>query len=158
TNTPPQILYHKGNVLGTNGTQVPVYVIYYGNAFPATSRAIIDNFIGGISGGVNEPTGAPPFAVNASYCEAAVTNCPPPGSGSTSISGTLKYVSSVNLQPSQGSSVNSTMVSQILQTALTTGGLPVDESGIYILITDPTIKVAGFPNSFCAYHTHSNSI
>ena len=158
TSTPAQILYHNGPVLGTNGMRVPVYVIYYGNAFPPNSQSIIDKFIGGISGGTNEPTGAAPFAVNSSYCEAAVTNCPPPGAGSTSISGTLSYAASLNMQPVAGSSVNTTAVSQILQTALAGGSLPVDESGIYVLITDPTIKVSGFPNSFCAYHTHSTSI
>src|SRR5689334_10833655 len=55
--TPAQILYHKGNVLGTNGTSVPVYVIYYGNSFPGTSQTIINKFIGGVSGGVNAVTG-----------------------------------------------------------------------------------------------------
>jgi len=158
TSTPPQILYHGGHVLGKNGVPVPVYVIYYGNAFPSTTQPIIDRFAGGVSAGVNEPTGAFPFAVNSSYCEASVTACPAPGPGSTSVSGLINYVRSLKLPPSLGSSVNSTAVSQILKIALTTGGLPADDTAIYALITDPTIKVTGFPNSFCAYHTHSASI
>src|SRR5581483_10755172 len=119
-----QILYHGGQVLGTNGAAVPVYVIYYGNAFPSTTQPIIDNFIGGISSGVNVTTGTYPFAVNSSYCEAHVTTCPAPGPGSTSISGVLSYVKSVNVTPSTAAPVTSLAVNRILQTALTTGGLP----------------------------------
>jgi hypothetical protein len=158
TNTPPQILYHGGHVLGEKNASVPVYVIYYGNFFPSTTKPIIDNFIGGLSAGVNQTTGTAPFAVNSSYCEAYVTNCPAPGPYSTSISGVLKYVKSIEITPSQGSAVNSTAVIRILQSVLTTGDLPADDAAIYVLITDPTIKVTGFPNSFCAYHTHSTSI
>ena len=157
-NASPQILYHGGQVLGANNAPVPVYVIYYGNSFPSTTQPIIDNFIGGISSGVNTTTGANSFAVNSSYCEASVTDCPPPGPHSTSISGVLGYVKSINMSPSQGASLNNGAVSRILQSALTTGGLPADDSAIYVLITDPTVQVTGFPNSFCAYHAHSTSI
>jgi hypothetical protein len=156
---PAQILYHNGQVLGTNNVPTPVYVIYYGNAFPKTSQAIIDTFVSGISSGINEPTGTAPFAVNSSYCESAVTNCPAPAKGNTSISSMLNYMGSVTMAPVDGTSVNTGGVLQILKTELTNGSLPAaDETAIYVLVTDPTIKVSGFPNSFCAYHTHSTSI
>lgn len=158
TSAPPQILYHGGKVLGTNGLPVPVYVIYYGNLFPSTTQPIIDTFIRGLSTGVNVITSTPPFVVNSSYCEASVTNCPSPGNNSKTISGLLNYVESVNMPPTEGTDINNTGISRILKSALATGVLPVDDTAIYTLITDPTIKVTGFPNSFCAYHTHSNSI
>ena len=135
-------------MLGVNNASVPVYVIYYGNHFPSTTQPIIDNFIRGLNSAVNQTTRTAPFAVNSSYCEASVTNCPAPGRQSTSISGVLNCVNSIQMTPSQGSSVNTTAVTKILQTALTTGGLPADNTAIYALITDPTIKVTGFPEPF----------
>jgi len=33
------------------------------------------------------------------------------------------------------------------------GGLPADPNGVYLVITAPDVKIAGFCNSFCAYHT-----
>jgi hypothetical protein len=95
--------------------------------------------------------------VNTTYCEAATTTCS--GSG-TSISGLLSFGSNHILQDPalQGNNVNNSTVTRILQYALTAGGLPQNDAAIYVLITDPTIKVPGFPTRFCAYHTHSTTI
>jgi hypothetical protein len=41
-----QILYHGGSILGINAV-IPVYVIYYGSNFPATTQLIINAFISG---------------------------------------------------------------------------------------------------------------
>lgn len=143
-----QILYHGGPVLGIGAAGIPVYVIYYGSHFPATTQPIINAFIGGLGG-------TPNFDVNTTYCEAATTTCS--GSG-TSISGLLSFGGSLQDPALQGKTVNNTAVTRILQYALTTGGLPQNDGAIYVLITDPTIKVSGFPTSFCAYHTHSSTI
>ena len=151
-----QILYHGGPILGVSAVQqqgintaeIPIYVIYYGSNFPITTQPIINAFISGLGG-------TPNFGVNTTYCEAPTTTCS--GSG-TSVSGMLSFDGTLQDPALQGNTVNGHTVTRVLQYALTTGGLPQNDAAIYVLITDPTIKVPGFPTSFCAYHTHSTTV
>jgi hypothetical protein len=146
----PQILWHGGPVLGTAGS-VTLYVIYYGSNWPATTQPLINAFLGGLSG-------TDQFNVNTTYCEKNTTSC---SRGDLPFKGLLGYtVDTTHVfrdAAVQGNTVNSSAISKILQYALTgPGHLPLDSSGIYMLITDPTINVPGFGTSFCAYHTRSN--
>jgi len=147
----PQILWHGGPVLGTTGS-VTLYVIYYGNNWPLTTRPLINAFLGGLSG-------TPQFNVNETYCERNTTAC---STGDSPFMGLLGYgvdTSHVFHDAAlQGNTVNSSAISRILQYALVTAPdhLALDSNGIYMLITDPTINVPGFGTSFCAYHTRSN--
>jgi len=148
----PTILYNGGPVLLSS---VPIYVIYYGNlgSFPLHSQDIVNAFLAGLGG-------TPQFRVNTTYCELQTTNCAT-DSPSTSVSGSLGYDLSHIFYDSgsQGASIRSSAIPAILHNALTTTGhLPVDDGAIYILITDPTVKVSGFCTSFCAYHTRSTGI
>jgi len=149
--SPPQILYHNGNImLGT----VNLYVIYYGEetGFPSTSKDVIESFLGGLSP-------QPQYSVNTSYCKSNITNCQQ-GDPNT-ISGSTHFVTVFNDTGSQGSSINSNTVPAIIAHALnpnTSGSLPVDAKGLYIVIPSPTVKVAGFCTSYCAFHTSSTTI
>jgi phosphate-induced protein 1 len=149
-----QILWHGGPVLEG---KVPIYVIYYGTGFPATTQTIVNAFLEGL-GGTDQ------YNVNKTYCELQTTDCADE-SPSTAISGALDYP--LNLHHvfldsgSQGTQISSPRVPKILQYALasaTPGHLPTDDGAVYILITAPNVNVPGFCTSFCAYHTLSTSI
>lgn len=61
--------------------------------------------------------------------------------------------------PSQGTHIGSKDISKIIQHAISApGGLPADQDGVYFVITSPSVSVAGFCSSYCAYHTNSNAI
>jgi len=147
-----QILYNGGPVLlGT----VPIYVVYYGTGFENDTQTIVNNFLGGLNR-------TPQWSVNSTYCNVNTTACP--GSG-TSISNLLGFqVDTTHIfydSGSQGTMVKSSTLQKILQHALDPAvatHLPADNNAMYIVMTDPTMKVPGFCASFCAYHTHSSSI
>jgi len=149
-----QILWNGGPVL--TGA-VPIYVIYYGTGFPATSQSIVNAFLAGLSGTVQ-------YDVNQTYCESQTTDCavgsPPP----PAVSGALDYppdLSHVFRDPgSQGTRIDSTRITKILQNAIgpAPGQLPPNDGAVYVLITAPDVTVSSFCTSFCAYHTLSTSI
>lgn len=132
------ILYHGGPILLKT---VPLYVIYYG-IVPGTTQNIVNTFLADLNGST-------PFAVNTTYTQ---------GTGGPAISGSLRFPAVFfDSGASQGTSVGSKTVTQILQHAFA-NGLKRDSSGVYFVITAPDIAVSGFCKSFCAYHTKSTAI
>lgn len=142
-----QILYHGGPVMNQSNS---VYIIYYGTGFAATTQPIINDFLSGLNGsaeyGVNGSYNAGPNtpAILPTYTFTAST--PAPGA---SPSGSVYWDSY-----SQGSQLGSNTISKIVAHAIQ-AGLPSDANGVYLVVTSPDVKVSGFCNSFCAYHTHS---
>ena len=142
-----QILYHGGPVMNVANT---VYAIYYGT-FPSTTQPIINDFLTSLSG-------SNPYGVNNTYNAGGVTPGVPfsytftAPSGSQNPSGTVYFDSY-----SQGAQLGSSSIPKIVAHAIA-GGLPANENGVYLVITAPDVKIAGFCNSYCAYHTTSSSI
>lgn len=136
-----QILYHGGPVMNQTNS---VYVIYYGSAFAATTESIINDFLTGLNG-------SPEFGVNQTYNEGPDTASVPPTYAFTppdkQSSGSV-YADDY----SQGTQLSNKSIPEIVAHAIS-GGLPSDPNGIYLVITSPDVKVSGFCNSFCAYHT-----
>ncbi|HEX6896314.1 MAG TPA: hypothetical protein VF146_13640 [Bryobacteraceae bacterium] len=139
------ILYHGGPVM--TGSPANVYIIYYGDV-PSGTQNIVNGFFTDLGTSANSY-----YTVNDSYYDSA-----------------LKYIASQfnfsspgmifnDNPPSQGTHIGSKDISKIIQHAISApGGLPADQDGVYFVITSPSVSVAGFCSSYCAYHTNSNAI
>src|SRR5579871_2523369 len=113
------ILYHGGPILLN---QIPLYVIYYGSV-PGGTQNIINTFLADL----NESA---PFKVNTTYTQ---------GLGGPAISGALSSpVLFLDVNASQGKSVSSTTVTQILQHAFA-NGLKKDSTAVYFVVTAPDV-------------------
>jgi hypothetical protein len=142
-----QILYHGGPVMNVSNT---VYAIYYGTQFAATTQPIINDFLYGLNNSAQ-------YGINTTYNAGGTTPYIPP-----SYSFTAPSSSSANPNGSvywdnysQGAQIGNNSVPKIVANAIN-NGLPYDANGVYLVITSPDVKIAGFCNSFCAYHTSSN--
>jgi len=123
------ISYHGGPVmLGTTN----IHFIYYGN-WSSGSRAILDNLASSIGG-------SPYFNINTTYYN---------GSG-THVSNSVHYSGSVNDNLSHGTSLSDSSIQ-----AIVAAQNPTDTSGIYFVLTDPTVnETSGFCTQYCGWHTH----
>ena len=142
-----QIVYHGGPVMNVSNS---VYAIYYGTQFAATTQPIINDFLHGL-------TGSGEYGVNSTYNAGGMTPWIPPtytfnapASSSANPSGSV-YRDNY----SQGAQLSNSSIPRIVANALN-NGLPYDANGVYLVITSPDVKIAGFCNSFCAYHTATN--
>ena len=148
TSASTQILYHGGPVMNISNS---VYVIYYGTGFASTTQAIINDFLFGLNGSAQ-------FSVNGTYdagpntplIPATYSFIPPQGNPGQNPSGSV-YLDS----GSQGKQLGSAAVPNIISNALQ-NGLPSDPNGVYLVVTSPDVKIAGFCASYCAYHTDTN--
>ena len=137
----PQILYHGGPVMVQNNH---IYVIYYGR-FSSLSTNIIDTFLENLGG-----SGA--YGVNTTYYNGQnqyITNV----QGSS-----LVYSRSLDSyydNYSMGPSMKGKSIANEIQSVLQGGHLPLNNNGIYILITSPDVVVA---TNYCGYHTASTSL
>jgi hypothetical protein len=141
----PTILYHGGPVMTV--APVSVYVIYYGNV-PTGTQSIINTFfmdLGTAKGSY--------YTVNDTYYDASKNTVP-----STFDFSVVKGMVYIDNPPSQGSHIGSSAIPKIIQNAINAGGLPADQNGVYFVLTAPDVKVSGFCNSYCAYHTSSTAI
>jgi hypothetical protein len=133
------INYHGGPVLHGD---VPIYVIWYGNwtngpkaSDSQTTVNLIDAFLGGLGGSALE-------LVNTTY-----------GDNTANVSGSLHLQSQVFDTGSQGTNLSNSRLTNIISHQLTTGGLPTDSTGVYLVLTSSNISERGFCTQFCGFHT-----
>ncbi|MBI1378124.1 MAG: hypothetical protein GC157_11675 [Frankiales bacterium] len=131
------ISYHRGPVL-TASTGVAAYYIWYGS-WADSSKAIITDF--GISLG-----GSPYFNINTTYYD---------GAG-------RKVVNKVTLAGqtvapyTKGNALSDAQIQQIVGESISSGSLPADPNGIYVVLTAPGItETSGFLTQYCGWHTHA---
>jgi len=136
----PQILYHGGPVMNISNS---VYVIYYGTTFAATTQPIINDFLFGLSGSAQ-------YMVNSSYNAGDNTPFIP---ATYAFQPNAKHIFNDNY--SQGSQLGTKSVLRIVANAID-HGLPNDPNGVYLVVTAPDVKIAGFCSSYCAYHNDTN--
>ena len=142
----PQILYHGGPVMVQNNH---IYVIYYGR-FSSLTTNIIDTFLENLGG-----SGA--YGVNTTYYNAQGQHIQNVASTQT-VAGSLAYSRSTDAyydNYSQGPSMKGKAIANEIQNVLQAGHLPLNNNGIYILITSPDVVVA---TNYCGYHTASTSL
>ena len=131
------ILYHGGAVMGTNpdGSNTPnLYFVWYGDWDGNTALDILPDMAANIGGSAY-------FNINTTYTD---------GAGNPVINATNFGGYSFDFY-SQGTAVSS--VNTIVRGALDRGDLPVDDAGVYLVLTSSDVTTNGFCSSFCAYHT-----
>ncbi|HEV3038782.1 MAG TPA: hypothetical protein VHA33_13485 [Candidatus Angelobacter sp.] len=128
------IEYHGGPVmLGPHN----VYFIWYGGWSGDTATTILPDFINGLNG-------SPYFNTNTTY-----------GDNTGDIANTISVAGQFFDNYSQGSSLGSSGVFNVLSSALNSGSLPTDPNGIYLVLTSPDVTEGSFCNTYCGYHTRT---
>ncbi len=140
TKTDRSIAYHNGAVL--TGTQI-VYVIWYGNWSTNTAQLLIlADFLSNLGS-------SPYFQINTGY----------PNSAGQAPSGDLAFGGGATDAYSHGAALSEADVADVVANAVLTGGVPLDPSGIYAVLTSPDVTVIDTVTQFCLtccnLHGHS---
>lgn len=141
TRTDSRILYHNGPVL--LGTQI-IYAVWYGNWATDTYRQILlADFMSNIGS-------TPYFLINTGY----------PNSAGRAPSGELAFGGSSADAYSHGAALTEADVADVVANAILTGGLPLDPSGIYVVLTSPDVTVQDGATQFCltCCNLHGDSV
>jgi hypothetical protein len=134
----PKITNHGGPVIGTP----TIYIIFYGNwnqangsDTPAGQQIIRDwgHTIGG----------TPHYLLNTSY----------PG-----VSGNTVWGGETTDTGSQGTNLSDAKVFSVVKSAINTGKLPYDASGVYFVVSSSNVsESSGFCSRYCGWHTAGNN-
>jgi hypothetical protein len=129
------ILFHGGPVmLGT----VNVYFIWYGNWAGNSATTILTDLAQNIGG-------SPYYNINTSYNNGA----------GVALSNSVVYAGSTTDAYSQGTSLTDSQIRTVVSSALGSGALPVDTSGVYFVLTSADVTASsGFCSQYCGWHTH----
>src|SRR4051812_13343233 len=134
----PKITNHGGPVIGTP----TIYIIFYGNwnqangsDTPAGQQIIRD---------WGHTIGATPhYLLNTSY----------PG-----VSGVTVWGGETTDTGSQGTNLSDAKVFSVVKSAINTGKLPYDASGVYFVVTSSNVsESSGFCSRYCGWHTAGNN-
>ena len=130
------ISYHGGPVMtGTNTT----YVIWYGNWSGNSATTILTDLFKTIGGSSY-------FNINTTYTNAAGTR----------ISNIANYGGSTTDNYSQGTSLSDAQVAAVVSSAITSGRLPRDASGVYFVLTSSDVTASsGFCTQYCGWHRNT---
>jgi hypothetical protein len=138
------INYHGGPIMP--GT-VHIYFIWYGNWISgpkkSDSQTTVNllNALYAASGGMG---GSPYAKINSTY-----------GDSTHQVTGLFSLVRSTTDNYSQMKSVSDTGIKNIVQRAISNGGLPKDSNGIYFVLTSSDVnETSGFCSQYCGWHTH----
>ncbi|MHB2026695.1 MAG: hypothetical protein ACYCPQ_08695 [Elusimicrobiota bacterium] len=128
--------YHGGPlILGG----VDVYYIWYGDWAKNSATSILTNLAQNIGG-------SPYFNINTSYYDASgapVTNA-------------VAYKGSTTDHFSHGMSLSDTDISDIVNSALAKGSLPLDSHGVYFVLTSSGVQeTSGFCSQYCGWHNNA---
>jgi Phosphate-induced protein 1 conserved region len=129
------INYHGGPlILGTTN----VYYIWYGNWSNSPAVGILTNL-------AQHMGGSPYFNINTTYSNAA----------GTAVSNSVAFGGSASDNYSRGTSLSDNDIATIVTSAISTGGLPKDQNGVYFVLTSPDVQeTSGFCTIYCGWHTN----
>jgi hypothetical protein len=131
------ISYHGGPLIlgGAN-----VYLIWYGNWSGDSATTIVTDFLQSIGG-------SPYYNINTSYYDASYTH----------ITNSVQYSGATTDNYSRGSSLSDSDIQTIVSSALSSGRLPVDAKGVYLVLTSADVtETSGFCSQYCGWHTYGN--
>ena len=130
----PVITYHGGPVMA----QPTIYTIWYGNwaqangTDTAAGQDIVRDFLSGLGGSGY-------YMINHSYAN---------------VSGALTVGGETTDSGSQSVRLTDSKVQAVVSSAITSGRLPTDSNGIYLVLTSSNIaENSGFCNRYCGWHT-----
>ena len=126
--------YHGGPVMQGASN---VYLIWYGNWAGNSAQEIIADFLVGLGSSAY-------FKINTKYAD-ALGNTP---------SGALFFGGSVDDNYSKGVNLSDADLASVVVAQLEAGQLPVDASGIYVVLTSADVNAtSGFCKSYCGQHS-----
>ena len=132
------ISYHGGPLL-TNG--VNAYYIWYGDWSGDTSAdSILTNLAQHLGG-------SPYFNINTTYYDGANVH----------VANAVSFAGSTTDSYSQGTALSDAQVQQVVESAITSGRLPLNTEGVYFVLTSRDVnETSGFCTQYCGWHTHGN--
>jgi hypothetical protein len=130
------LTYHGGPVMvaPTN-----VYYIWYGSQWDTASKNVLTNLAQHIGG-------SPYFNINTTYYNGSNVHV----QNSVTLAG-----SSIN-SGTLGTRLTDANIASIVSSAITSGALPNDANGVYMVLTDKTVTAtSGFCTQYCGWHDHT---
>jgi hypothetical protein len=128
--------YHGGPVMTAPKN---LYYIWYGSQWDAASQNVLTN-IGQHLGG------SPYFNINTTYYDAA----------KAPVQNSLTFAGSTANSGTYGTQLSDANIASIVSDAITSGKLPADANGIYVVLTDhSTTATSGFCTQYCGWHDHT---
>ncbi|MGZ5199534.1 MAG: hypothetical protein ACXWC4_07155 [Telluria sp.] len=130
--------YHGGPVMtaATNN----VYYIWYGTNWDASSQSLLTNLAQHIGG-------SPYFNINTTYYNGSNVHV----KNSVALAGTT------SVGYTYGTNLSDANIQSIVSDAITSGKLPKDTNGVYMVLTDKTVgESSGFCTQYCGWHTHAS--
>ena len=128
------IIYHGGPVmLGTTN----VYYIWYGNWSGNSATTILPDLAKNIGGSSY-------FNINTTYYNGSNVH----------VSNSVSFAASTTDNYSQGTALSDAGVQAVVSSAITSGRLPRDTSGVYFVLTSADVnETSGFCTHYCGWHT-----
>ncbi|HET9668151.1 MAG TPA: hypothetical protein VFQ93_00985 [Casimicrobiaceae bacterium] len=127
--------YHGGPVMTGSKN---VYFIWYGNWSGNSATTVLPDLIGNLGG-------SPYFGINTTYYD---------GSNRAVANDVHFFGSSVD-NYSHGTSLSDSAIQSVVASAITSGKLPKDTSGVYFVLTSTDVTASsGFCTQYCGWHTH----
>ena len=133
---PKRITYHGGPVM-TGPTHL--YLIWYGSWDGNSATSILTDLAGSLGA-------SPYFAINSSYMQMDFKT----------VSTDVTYAGEIADDYSRGKRLTDADVRRVVGKALSSGSLPTDENGIYLVITSAdVVESSGFTKTYCGWHSHA---
>ena len=131
------INYHGGPVmLGTTN----VYYIWYGDWSSNSAVPILNNLALSLGG-------SPYFNINTTYYDGSNRH----------VSNSVAQAASTVDNYSRGTAIGDADVRSIVTDAISSGSLPKDPNGIYMVLTSADVnETSGFCTQYCGWHTHAS--
>lgn len=114
-----------------------VYYIWYGNWSGNSATTILPDFASHLGG-------SPYFNINQTYYDRQNRH----------VTGNLKYAGSATDNYSAGKTLSQSSIRGIVSSAITSGKLPKDSNGVYLVLTSKDVTEGGFCSQYCGWHTH----
>jgi hypothetical protein len=127
---------HTGNpMIGP----VKIYYIWYGTAWDTASKNLLTTFGNSIGG-------TPYYNINTTYYNHSNVH----------VSNSVTLAGQTSVGYTYGTALSDAQIQSVVSNAITTGAVPKDTNGIYMVLTDKTVTAtSGFCTQYCGWHDHA---
>ncbi|KAH9551816.1 hypothetical protein CY35_09G033200 [Sphagnum magellanicum] len=150
TPAPLLVPYHKGPVLTGEGGVLKVYLIYYG-LFSPSQRATVSSFLASFAAKpvAGTPSVAGWWAITGGFKDAA----------NEAVAKTVVAGESYDYATySKGKSLLYSDIEALVTGAIAAGGVPLDATGLYVVLTAADVTVQGFCSLECGTHLYTSPV